>query len=97
MSEPEQHHYRCIECQQMAVSERKGRCLCDQCVIDLSQDDGEDVDDEPDDEWGDDCGLMHNGQCSMAGTEHCDFECPSRESELFCGSAAWNRKHEVKT
>ena len=40
------------------------------------------------------CGLARNGQCSQAGTEHCDFECPNRNSDLFVGSAAWRAKHE---
>lgn len=35
-----------------------------------------------------DCGLMGDGQCMLAGTEWCDFECPHRDSELFAGSAA---------
>lgn len=54
--------------------------------------------DDYDDEWNDcdlmdECGLGHDGQCSMAGTEHCDFVCPMRNSEDFCGSKAWNEKH----
>lgn len=58
----------------------------------------------PDDEHdcaGDDelefqCGLRSDGQCSQAGTEHCDFECPNRNSDLFAGSAAWYEKHKPK-
>lgn len=42
------------------------------------------------------CGLAGDGQCSMAGTEHCDFVCPYRDSEDFCGSKAWRKKHEPK-
>lgn len=39
------------------------------------------VDDDDDDDFsGDDCGRWSNGrltsQCSLAGTEHCDWECP---------------------
>ncbi|MEL7754173.1 hypothetical protein VO57_015200 [Citromicrobium bathyomarinum] len=36
----------------------------------------ESLDHEPEfeDEW-DDCGLMPDGQCSMAGTEWCDWDC----------------------
>lgn len=45
------------------------------------------------DELMQECGLGSNGQCSLAGTEHCDFECPLRNSEDFCGSEAWLRKH----
>jgi len=57
--------------------------------------------DETDDtEWDDDdlieeCGLGDDGQCLLAGTEHCDFECPYRDSEDFAGSAAWCRKRGV--
>lgn len=54
-------------------------------------DDGYDDEDEPDREH--DCGLMDDGQCMLAGTEWCDFECHNRDSELFAGSAAWCRKH----
>lgn len=24
------------------------------------------------------CGMGHDGQCSMAGSEECDWECPRR-------------------
>lgn len=48
------------------------------------------LNDEPDDDdLDEDCGLMEDGQCSMAGTEHCDFSCPNRNSEIFAGSKAW--------
>ena len=35
-------------------------------------------DDGPDEDEDDtfDCGLMGDGQCSMAGSEWCDWECP---------------------
>ena len=49
----------------------------------------------PCDDEDENCGLMEDGQCVMAGTEHCDFECPNRDSDLFCGSAAWLAKHGV--
>ena len=54
-----------------------------------------DGDYEPDDLEDDDfedCGLMPDGQCAMAGTEHCDFCCPNRNSELFAGSKAWMKE-----
>ena len=40
-------------------------------------------DDDPrdwDEEDGDDidCGLMRDGQCTKAGSEECDWECPNR-------------------
>jgi len=56
-----------------------------------------DDDEEPEDEFGDDeCMLMADGQCMMAGSEWCEFECPWRDSEFFAGSKAWNEKHKVK-
>lgn len=57
------------------------------------EDDAYDFDDEC--EWGDfdECGLMDDGQCMLAGTEHCDFECMYRDSDLFAGSEAWMKKH----
>lgn len=32
-------------------------------------------DDEFDGDCEDDCGLMPDGQCMLAGTEFCDWEC----------------------
>lgn len=60
---------------------------------DFVDDDNEYEDDE--DAILGECGLMHDGQCSQAGTEHCDFVCPMRDSEEFCGSKAWIKKHET--
>lgn len=60
---------------------------------DPPDDDNEYDDDDGDDSWMDECGLMPNGQCTMAGSEHCDFSCPNRDSEDFCGSKAWLKKH----
>ena len=58
--------------------------------------DEDDFHEDDDDLDGDeDCGLMDDGQCALAGTEWCDFECPNRDSELFAGSAAWNAKHSA--
>lgn len=37
------------------------------------------------------CGLQPDGQCSKAGSEECDFECPHRNGEFFAGSAAWQK------
>lgn len=36
--------------------------------------------DEPEDHYDpdDDCGRTDDGDCMLAGTEHCDFECPYR-------------------
>lgn len=58
-------------------------------------DDGDGLDDEHD-AWEQECGLGRDGQCSLAGSEHCDFCCPNRNSDLFVGSAAWRAKHEKK-
>lgn len=41
----------------------------------------------------DECALGPDGQCGHAGSEHCDFVCPMRDSEHFAGSAAWRKKH----
>lgn len=42
--------------------------------------DDQDWDDDPEfddaDEWEFDCGMDRNGQCGLAGSEECDFECP---------------------
>lgn len=54
-------------------------------------DDGDELD--PMDELAQECGLGDDGQCAMAGTDHCDFTCPWRNSEDFAGSAAWRAKH----
>ena len=61
-------------------------------------DDDDDFDYEEDefDELEEECGLGADGECSLAGSEHCDFVCPNRNSEDFCGSAAWKKKHGVK-
>ena len=45
------------------------------------------------DDLMDECALGPDGQCGHAGSEHCDFRCPMRDSDLFAGSAAWRKKH----
>jgi hypothetical protein len=64
-----------------------------------TQDEIDEDNEYEDDEDGldDECGLMGDGQCTMAGTEHCDFSCPNRDSEDFCGSAAWRKKHAARS
>lgn len=53
---------------------------------------------DDDDEFREhDCGLMDDGQCMLAGTEWCDFECPYRDSDLFAGSDAWRKKNGSRT
>jgi hypothetical protein len=65
-------------------------------------DDDDDYSDEDDDgldpmdELDLECMLGHDGQCGLAGSEHCDFVCPYRDSEDFAGSAAWCQKHGIK-
>lgn len=54
-------------------------------------DDPRDLLDEDGDDF--DCGLMPDGQCRLAGSEQCDFDCPNRDSARFVGSAAWCRKN----
>jgi hypothetical protein len=56
----------------------------------------DDYEPDPLEEAAMDCGLGHDGQCSLAGSEHCDFCCPFRNSEHFAGSAAWHAKHKRK-
>ncbi len=35
----------------------------------------DDPDDEEDEGW-EECGMLPNGQCLLAGTEWCDWDCP---------------------
>lgn len=56
-------------------------------------DDRDEFEEDGPDDW-EDCGLMPDGQCSMAGSEHCDFTCPNRDSDMFVGSKAWREKHK---
>lgn len=35
-----------------------------------------DNDDDPD-AWMDECGMMTDGKCMLAGTEWCDWDCPA--------------------
>lgn len=58
-------------------------------------DDPRDWDEEDGDDYFD-CRLMPDGQCLLAGSEECDWECPNRNSDRFAGSAAWREKHEKK-
>jgi hypothetical protein len=59
--------------------------VCDDCIkrveaeLALEDDDrfgGYEDDYEDDYDEIDDCGMMPDGQCSLAGTEWCDWECP---------------------
>lgn len=54
----------------------------------MNPDDFDDFDDDEfdEDDPADDCGLMADGQCMLAGSEWCDFECPYRDSPDFAGN-----------
>lgn len=64
---------------------------------DYEFDDSDEDEGALEDDWEMNCGLMHDGQCSNAGSEWCDFECPLRNSDLFVGSAAWRAKHAKRS
>lgn len=51
--------------------------------------------DELEDEFEFDCGLGPDGQCSMAGSEDCDWECPHSRGEFYAGSELWHKKHNA--
>lgn len=53
----------------------------------------DDIGDE--DEWWVDGGLGADGQCSKAGSEECDWECPYAHREFYAGSALWNKRHDA--
>lgn len=59
--------------------------------------DFDDYDDEleEDDEPMFDCGLGPDGQCALAGSEDCDWDCPHSHGEHYAGSKAWHRKHNA--
>lgn len=42
-----------------------------------------------------DCGLGPDGQCSKAGSEECDWECPNSHGPRYCGSNAWHLAHQT--
>ena len=62
----------------------------------FADDESEFENDDNDTDFDLDCGLMSDGQCLQAGTEHCDFLCRNRMSELFAGSPAWRKKHNAE-
>lgn len=35
-----------------------------------------DDDSDPEEDLLDECGMMPDGYCALAGTEHCDWDCP---------------------
>ena len=40
---------------------------------------GYDDESDPVEDALDECGMTAEGCCTLAGTEHCDFECPFRD------------------
>lgn len=81
-----------------AALEADGKKLADLTGEDHGPDFIDDDGDDDEYDWLDqECHLNDDGQCGLAGTEHCDFECPYRDSELFAGSEAWHKKHETPT
>lgn len=42
-----------------------------------------------------DCGLHIDGQCSKAGSEECDWECPFSHGARYAGSEAWHKEHNA--
>ena len=71
-------------------------CVQADCYVDHYDDFDNENESDDDEDFEPDCGLMSDGQCMQAGTEHCDFGCPNRHSELFVGSAAWRKKHSKR-
>ena len=45
----------------------------------MSEDYYEDYETDPIEEAMEECGLTDEGYCTLAGTEHCDFDCPFRD------------------
>lgn len=93
---------KCKSCDEL-IESGEYCCACAQYIEDCANGMYEDPDDWLYDDDGDEddwleqeCGLGPDGQCSMAGTEHCDFVCPNRDSEDFAGSKAWNEKHKCE-
>lgn len=62
-------------------------------ICDWDQFDDAEIEDEP--EF--DCGLGLDGQCSMAGSEDCDWDCPHSHGPLYAGSEGWDKRHNEGT
>lgn len=56
-----------------------------------------------DEDYGDDddldfiCGLGPDGQCALAGSEDCDWDCPNSHGPGYAGSEAWAKLHAAET
>ncbi len=46
-------------------------------------------------DW-EDCGLDDDGLCTLAGSEHCDFQCQYRNSNLFAGNRDFRPRRKPK-
>jgi len=66
--------------------------LCGYCVLRLegiwgrADDDWDNADYNDEDDWElamGECGQTPHDGCTLAGTEHCDFDCPFRDEDLF--------------
>lgn len=63
---------------------------------DFDEMDRDEYEDNPIEAMLDECALGPDGQCGLAGSEHCDWDCPMRESEFFASSRAWRKKRKRK-
>jgi len=52
----------------------------------------DDLEDDEDDLYVDECGMGHDGQCSMAGSEWCDWDCPIMAQHARARIAAMKRE-----
>lgn len=50
--------------------------VCKNCGCEICQCDPNDCEDDPFELAMMNCGLMSDGNCSKAGSEECDWECP---------------------
>jgi len=57
--------------------------LCASCIADEIDSYDYDEDGDPEDDGLDECAMTSDGYCMLAGTEHCEWECPIVYSS-FC-------------
>ena len=55
----------------------------------------DDFEDDDFDDGMDECGLCPDGQCTMAGSEYCDFECADRNGPYFAGNPMFAERHKA--
>jgi hypothetical protein len=46
------------------------------CAWEVEMEGDEDDPEQDDDDLLAECGMLPNGLCTLAGTEHCDWDCP---------------------